>query len=346
MGGKIEQSNRFAASLRHLDVFGKILGSRIVEGNLFALHHAGQYQRREDLGNGSNFEDRISIERAWIANLFSKKIATVYGISFTIVLYVLFMISERVNAGKKREQRSDLEKFNLDHQPEISSQAMRAKPGCVLVAVRDPSRLWHLSRVLEKTNMRRHDIVVMTVRQLSAGAAEYDLRDDQLFAGYEQELFSHVVTLAEKEGKTVELLVVPAIDPIDAVVQSAAKLEASRLVVGVSARMASDELARRIGLAWEKMPEPRHAFSLEITNPDRPSTFVNLGPHPPRLWPEDVARLHKIWLRLSELPGLGSKIHHRDIVGIALRRLEKELDTSVPDEIAGSIEREIHKNGS
>jgi hypothetical protein len=33
-------------------------------------------------------------------------------------------------------------------------------------------------------------------------------------------------------------------------------------------------------------------------------------------------------------------------VGIALRRLEKELDTSVPDEIAGSIEREIHKNGS
>ncbi len=281
-----------------------------------------------------------------IANLFSKKIATVYGVSFTIVLYVLFLISEHVNAGKKREQRSDLEKFNLDHQPEISSQAMRAKPGCVLVAVRDPSRLWHLSRVLEKTNMRRHDIVVMTVRQISAGAAEYDLRDDQLFAGYEQELFSHVVTLAEKQGKTVELLVVPAVDPFDAVVQSAAKLEASRLVVGVSARMASDELARRIGLAWEKMPEPRHAFSLEITNPDRPSTFVNLGPHPPRLWPEDVARLHKIWLRLSELPGLGSKIHHRDIVGIALRRLEKELDTSVPGEIAGSIEREIHKNGS
>ena len=129
----------------------------------------------------------------------------------------------------------------------------------------------------------------MTVRQLSAGAAEYDLRDDQLFAGYEQELFSHVVTLAEKEGKTVELLVVPAIDPFDAMVQSAAKLEASRLVVGVSARMASEELARRIGLAWEKMPEPRHAFSLEITNPDRPSTFVNLGPHPPRLWPEDVS---------------------------------------------------------
>ena len=123
----------------------------------------------------------------------------------------------------------------------------------------------------------------MTVRQLSTGAAEYELRDDQLFADYEQELFSHVVAVAEKEGKSVELLVVPAVDPFDAMVQTAARLQASRLVVGVSARMASEELARRIGLAWEKLPEPRHAFSLEITNPDRPSMYVNLGPHPPRL---------------------------------------------------------------
>src|SRR5262249_20262782 len=48
-----------------------------------------------------------------IANLFSKRIATIYGVSFTIVLYTLFMISERINAGKKKAERSDLEKFNL-----------------------------------------------------------------------------------------------------------------------------------------------------------------------------------------------------------------------------------------
>ena len=138
----------------------------------------------------------------------------------------------------------------------------------------------------------------MTVRQLSTGAGEYDLRDDQLFAGYEQELFSHVVTIAEKEGKSVELLVVPAVDPFDAMVQTATSLRASKLVVGVSPRMASDELAHRIGLAWEHQPPPRHPFSLEITHTDRPSTYVNLGPHPPRLWPEDVDLLHNIWLRL------------------------------------------------
>ncbi|MDP8989205.1 MAG: APC family permease [Acidobacteriota bacterium] len=279
-----------------------------------------------------------------IANLFSKKIATIYGVSFTILLYTLFMISERINARKKLEHRSDLEKFNLDHQSQVSAATLRARPGCVLVAVRDYHRMHHLQRTLEKTNMRRHDIVVMTVRQLSTGAGEYELRDDQLFAGYEQELFSHVVTLAEKEGKSVELLVVPAVDPFDALVQTASSLRASKLVVGVSPRMESDELAHRIGLAWENQPSPRHPFSLEITQTDRPSTYVNLGPHPPRLWPEDVDLLHNIWLRLTEQQGVGSKLHHRDVVGVALQRLEEELQSAERLRILQQVESAVHRH--
>jgi hypothetical protein len=54
--------------------------------------------------------------------------------------------------------------------------------------------------------------------------------------------------------------------------------------------------------------------------------FVNLGPHPPRLWPEDVDRLHDIWLKLTEEDEVGAKLHHRDVVGVALRRLERDLD--------------------
>ena len=279
-----------------------------------------------------------------VANLFSKKIATVYGVSFTIVLYTLFMISERINARKKLEHRSDLEKFNLDHQSQVTPATLRARPGCVLVAVRDYHAMHHLQKTLEKTNMRRHDIVVMTVRQLSTGAGEYELRDDQLFAGYEQELFSHVVTLAEKEGKSVELLVVPAVDPFDALVQTATSLRASKLVVGVSPRMESDELAHRIGLAWERQPAPRHPFSLEITHPDRPSTYVNLGPHPPRLWPEDVDLLHNIWLRLTEQEKVGSKLHHRDVVGVALQRLDEELSSAERLRILQQVESAVHRH--
>lgn len=278
-----------------------------------------------------------------IANLFSKKIATIYGVSFTIVLYALFLVSERINAKRQGLHRSDLEKFNLDHQAQASLESLRARPGSVLVAVRDNNRLFHLQRVLEKTNLRRHDIVVMTVHALSTGAAEYGLREDQLFASYEQELFSHVVTLAEKEGKTVELLVVPGLDPFDAMVQTATNLKVSRLVVGVSGRMASEELARLIGLAWERLPVPRHPFSLEIMHPDRPSIYVDLGPHPPRLWPEDIDRLHNLWLRLSDEFGFGAKLHHRDVVGIALRRLEEELDSGQFAEVAEAAEKTLHK---
>jgi amino acid transporter len=35
-----------------------------------------------------------------IANLLTKRVATIYGISFTILLYTLFVISERINARK------------------------------------------------------------------------------------------------------------------------------------------------------------------------------------------------------------------------------------------------------
>jgi amino acid transporter len=277
-----------------------------------------------------------------IANLFTKKDATIYGVAFTVVFFVIFTISERINARKLALKKHGLEEFNLDMQPEITGENIKARPGCVLVAVRDYSRMSHLHSVLQKTNLRRHDIVVMTVRPVSTGAGEYELGENQLFTDYEKEVLSRVVSMAEKEGKTVDLLVVPGVDPFDAMVQTASKLKASRLVTGVSARMASEELARRIGLAWENLPEPRHPFSLEIITPERPSVFVNLGPHPPRLWPEDLDRAHTLWLKLQE--NFGSRLHHRDVVGVALRRLEKDLENDRKDEVLNDLQKELRKN--
>jgi amino acid transporter len=276
-----------------------------------------------------------------IANLFSKQIATVYGVSFTVALFIIFTVSEILNKRKIDAKKAGLEEFNLDMRPEVAANTVHARPGCVLVAVRDYSRMSHLHNVLEKTNLRRHDIVVMTVRPVSTGAGEYALSDQQLFSDYERELLTSVVTMAEKAGKTVDLLVVPGVDPFDAMVQTAAKLQASRLVTGVSARMDSEELARRIGLAWEKLPEPRHAFSLEIILPGRPSVYVNLGPHPPRLWPEDLDRTHNLWLRLQHK--FGSRLHHRDVVGVALRRLERDLEAN-EENVVQDLDRDLGRN--
>jgi amino acid transporter len=280
-----------------------------------------------------------------IANLFTKKTATIWGIAFTIGLYILFTVSERINSRKVLPERKGLEQFNLVHQPEVTDLSIHARPGCILVAVRDYNNMAHLYTVLQKTNMRRHDIVVMTVRQISTAAGEHELADSQLFASYEKELFSHVVSLAEKQGKTVDLLVVPGVDPFHAMAQTASKLKASRLVTGVSAKMDSEELARRIGLAWEQLPiDGRQSFSLEIIRPGRQSVFVNLGPHPPRLWPEDLDRLHDLWLQLSEEEGCGSKLHHRDVVGVALRRLEKELTGEEREQVLEDLRNQLRKS--
>ncbi len=281
-----------------------------------------------------------------IGNLFSKRIATIYGVGFTILLFAVFTISEHINAKKNKNKKGGMEEFNLDIRSDISSDSVTAREGCILVAVRDSRRLGHLINVLEKTNLRRHDIVVMTVRQVSTGAGEYELADNQLFTDYERELFTRVVSVAEKEGKRVDLLVVPGVDIFEAMVQTAARLMASRLVTGVSETMNQEELARRIGLAWEALPEPRHAFSLEAIPPGgRKSIYVNLGPHPPRLWPEDLARLHELWLHLSG-DGFGSRLHHRDVVGVALRRMEEELSGENRDRVLSAIDRELEEHNT
>jgi nucleotide-binding universal stress UspA family protein len=279
-----------------------------------------------------------------VAIVFTKKIATIYGLAFAVFLFVLFTVSEKINHRKSKERKSELEQFNLELRPEIAPQSVQARTGSILVAVRDYSTMAHLESILQKTNLRRHDIVVMTVRPVTgAGAGEYKLGGNQLFTNYEQELFSKVVTMAEKEGKTVDLVVVPGVDPFDAMVQTANNLNASRLVTGVSERMDSAELAGKIGLAWERLPEPRHAFSLEVISPGRPSIYVNLGPHPPRLWPEDVERTHEVWLHLIN-NGFTSKLHHRDVVGAALRRLEQDLDSDRREEAMADLMKELRKD--
>jgi len=69
---------------------------------------------------------------------------------------------------------------------------------------------------------------------------------------------------------------------------------------------------------------------------------VNLGPHPPRLWPEDLDRTHNLWLRLQQK--FGARLHHRDVVGVALRRLEKDLESDRNQDVITDLERELGRS--
>lgn len=274
-------------------------------------------------------------------NVLTKKVATISGLSFTAVFFITFEVSEHVNRRRKAaEQAPGMEEFRLSASEDVTTESVSVRPGNVLVAARNPHHLDHLVKTLEKTDTRRLDILVVTVHRTVAQGEASSLNVDQVFSADEQLLFSRVVSLAERAGKHVELLVVPGDDSWLALVQVAQKVASSRIVAGLSPKYDSAVLGKVVGEAWEKLPAPRPALSLEVVLGQEKSVFFNLGPHPPRLWPEDVDLLHQLWLDLSTR-GFGAKLRHRDVVGVALRRLARDLGSeaapSVVSDVAGEL---------
>jgi amino acid transporter len=277
-----------------------------------------------------------------VINVFTKEIATISGVSFTIAFFVMFECSEWYNKKHRSGQEQEREKFRLDTRAELSAQALSVRPGNILVAVRNPYRLHHLARVLAKTDTRKQDIVVISVRQVTqAGSGEHGLEVNQIFSEDETHVFTRVVGLAEKAGKHVELMVAPGADPYDAIVQTAARLQSMRIVMGLSPKLTPSEQGSLVGKFYEQLPEPRQSLSLEIVlDNEKDVVFLNLGAHPPRLWPQDIDLTHRLWLELAEM-GPGSKLHHRDIVGVALRRMSDELHSGRKTEVVNDILREV-----
>jgi amino acid transporter len=279
-----------------------------------------------------------------ITNLFTKKVATIWGLAFTTVIFLTFTISERYNRRKK-SHGGDLEKFRLVTQEILSQESVKLRPGNVLVAVRNPYELRHLKRVLERIDTRKLDIVALTVKRVSShGSGGFELEPDQIFTDRIAQLFTMVVSHAEKAGKHVELLVVPGRDYNRAIVEVAQRLKSNLVVMGLSAKMTAAQQAKAFGDAWERLPAPRPQLSLEILDENTgKQVFFNLGPHPPRLWPEDTELLHKLWLKLSA-KGLGHKLHHRDVVRVALRRLESALESEQEREVFEQMKHEASED--
>ena len=277
-----------------------------------------------------------------IINVLTKKVATISGVIFTIAFFIVFEVSDIYNRKRRAGHSQELEKFRLETRGDLSADGVSVRPGNVLVAVRNPNRLQHLQRILRKTDTRKMDIVVLSIRQVTqAGSGEHPLDTDQIFSNDETNVFTRVVALAEKAGKHVELMVVPGGDPYEAVVQTAARLQSSRIVMGLSPKLTPSEQGAQVGLYWEQLPEPRPSLSLEIVLENQKDiVFFNLGPHPPRLWPEDIDLAHKLWLELSAM-GPGSKLHHRDVVGVALRRMIGELHSPQRQDVLDDILKEL-----
>jgi amino acid transporter len=260
-------------------------------------------------------------------NLITKQVATVSGVAFTLVFFVVFVASERINERKRgAAAHVEMDQFRLQPQEVISTETVEVRPGSALCVVRDYNTLDHVKKALEVTHTGKRDLVVMTVQVMTGPDAGYqDISQNQLFTHYEQLLFSRVTAVAEKAGKHVDLLVVPGTNVFDAIAQTAANLDMAEIWAGRSSVMAPDEQAKQIGDAWERLPrKPSRQVTIHVVDPDGTMHDFTLGAHAPALADADVDLIHNLWLDVSKSGGV-EDLHHREIVTVALARLAEEL---------------------
>jgi amino acid transporter len=281
-----------------------------------------------------------------LVNFFTKSEATIAGVIFSAVFFALFTYSEHRVTKERHGKPENLDQFRVYGNQELGSGALGVRPGNVLVAVRDPRNLYYLRDILRTTDTNHQDVVVMTARLYRrehsfSGSAVVEA--SQVFDHYEQELFTAAVAVAEKEGKPVSLLVVPATDVFEAIVVTAQRLDSSRIVCGLSNKLTSDEQAKGTGDAWERMPEPRPRLTLEVHEPNGKVREYPLGPHAPRMRSQDLELMHKVWLDITSDPKYCGA-HHYHVVALALEELRRELNSDQRAEVLAKLLDEMHRD--
>jgi Amino acid permease len=283
-----------------------------------------------------------------IVNFFTKYEATIAGVTFSVIFFFVFTYSERHAARARKGRPEGLEQFRVYGNQELGSGAMGVRPGNILVAVRDPRNLHYLQAVLRSSDTTKQDVVVMSARLYHrehsfSGSSVFEA--SQIFDHYEQALFTAVVGVAEKEGKPVSLLVVPGTDVFEAIMVTAQRLASGRIVCGRSNKLSVDEQGKLTGDAWERLPEPRPRLTLVVYEPDGSYHEYLLGPHTPRMRPQDIGLMHNVWLDITKDPRFAGA-HHYHVVALALEELQKELKGESRQELLDRLEREMRASES
>lgn len=195
-----------------------------------------------------------------MTNLLTKPVATVSGVIFSASFFIIFVISEQIvkrNTMKEKNMTEEefeisthhiLEHFNLEDESQITPDAIESElSDRVMVAVRDPSNLAHLKRIIEETDTEKTEVVVMIARVFKDKQntlVKNDLEAD------ERHLFSEVVNTAEKIGKPVIPIVVPTNNAFYSIMNVAQSLKVREVVIGLSAKYKPDVQMQQLALLW------------------------------------------------------------------------------------------------
>jgi magnesium transporter len=239
-------------------------------------------------------------------------------------------------AGRRVEASvpDGLDSFELLPTADLSLGQVQASPGNVLVAVRSPHSLAHVAGALQASGDR--DVVVMTVRLIGS---DDGLTSESEPTPSERQLFAQVVPMAERYGKPVRLLIVPAHNVFDAVVATVLRLRSSEVYVGESATLSADDQARLLGDAWESVDKAEDLkVRLVIHHHSGRTDSYHIGAHPPSLSPGDLDLIHRLWLHATK--AVGPHVHHHDVVRAALKQMEQQLNGPNRDDAVAAI-REV-----
>ncbi|MFZ0299708.1 MAG: APC family permease, partial [Candidatus Sulfotelmatobacter sp.] len=83
---------------------------------------------------------------------------------------------------------------------------------------------------------------------------------------------------------------------------------------------------------------------LEVAAPDGTVREYTIGPHTPRLRPQDVELMHKLWLNITTDPKFAGA-HHYHIVALALEELQRELSTEQRTQLLQKLLEEMNRSG-
>jgi hypothetical protein len=208
-----------------------------------------------------------------IINLFTKEVATLSGIAFTLGLFIVFELSERANRGPRHAYGEELEKFNLawlSNESQLDPALLNGGNGSgpiKLIAVRDPLNLTHLHRYLAEHG--NGPLVVLTVRT-EKGFASSD--GAVVFTTSEEKLFSKVVKVAEDYGRSVTPLVVVSNDQLFAIARIANLLKVEEVVMGVSAKFRPDVQLEHFAMHWGSVADGEQLVKVRVLSETEDTT--------------------------------------------------------------------------
>jgi magnesium transporter len=238
------------------------------------------------------------------------------GVAMAALAFVLATRSGRA----VRSEPADLDASQLLPSTELSFGPLEPRPRTILVPVRNPNWLAHVDAALRTS--RDHDVVIMMARMIGIDTDE-EWTDETHPTASERLVFSRVLALAERYGRSVRLMIVPARDIFDALVAAVQRLHASEVYVGESASISADAQAQLLGQAWERAPRSDLHVRLVIYHRSGRADVYHIGAHAPELNARDLDLIHAVWL--DAVKALGQHVHHHDIVRAALTQMAEQL---------------------